>query len=551
MDIKLVEQLKKSIEGDVATDEETLATFSHDASIFEVKPQIVVFPKNSNDVKNLVKFVLVHKNGHPDLSLTARSAGTDMAGGPLNNSIIVSFQKYFNHIGPIKNGIAVAEPGVFYRDFEDATLAHDLIFPAYPASREICAIGGIVNNNSGGEKSLQYGKTEKYVVSLKVVLADGNEHILEPLDKIQLQNKLQKKNFEGEVYQKIYQLIKENYQTLQKAKPQVSKNSAGYSLWDVYDKNKNIFDLTKLFVGAQGTLGLVTEATFKLIPTKRFSEMIIIFLNNLDHLGEIINDVLPLEPESFETYDDHTLKLAIKFFPEFAKKLGTKNFILTGWHFLPEFWLMLSGGIPKLVLQVEFAGDERKILTEKITRLRENLKPYNLKSRIAPTKKAQKKYWLIRRESFNLLRHKIKDKHATPFIDDFAVKPKYLTEFLPKLNKIFAKYPHLIYTIAGHLGDGNFHIIPLMNIEDPKQQLIIPKLSEEVYNLVLDYKGTTTAEHNDGLIRSPFLSKMYGHKIYDLFAETKKIFDPQGIFNPRKKVGADLDFAMKHIRLHW
>ena len=551
MDAKLIDKLKKSIDGDVAVDDETLSEFSHDASIFEVKPELVVYPKKSSDVKALVTFVNSHKKESPHLSLTGRSAGTDMSGGALNDSIIVSFSKYFDHIKSIKDGLATVEPGVYYRDFEDETLKHDLIFPSYPASREICAIGGIVNNNSGGEKSLEYGKTEKYIDSLKVVLSDGNEYTFHALDKKGLAKKQGLKNFEGEIYRKMFKLINDNYDDLIKAKPIVSKNSAGYFLWNVYDREKEIFDLTKLFCGAQGTLGLVTEVTFKLVPTKRFSEMIVIFLNNFDHLSEVVKKVMPYKPESFETYDDHTLKLAIKFFSSFAKKLGTKNFILTGWHFLPEFWMMLSGGIPKLVLQVEFAGDERDILTDKIASLRSEISAMNLKTHVAPTKKAQKKYWLIRRESFNLLRHNIKDKHASPFIDDFAVLPQYLEEFLPKLNEIFAKYPHLVYTIAGHLGDGNFHIIPLMKIENPQERELIPKLSEEVYDLVINYKGTITAEHNDGLIRTPYLPKMYGEKICKLFEQTKKIFDPENIFNPRKKTGGDLDFAMKHIRLHW
>lgn len=549
MDSDLSTELKKVVRGDVLTDEATLSQFSHDASLFEVKPQAVVFPKDSADVEALVKFTNEHKSDH--LSLTGRSAGTDMSGGPLGESIIVAFGKYFTNFKSIKGNVATVEPGMLYRDFEDETLKHGLIFPSYPASREICAMGGIINNNSGGEKSLNFGKTENYVESLRVVLSDGQEHVIGAVGETELKKKLKLDGFEGEIYRKMHKLIIENYDDLKKAKPNVSKNSAGYYLWNVYDKKTKIFDLTKVIVGAQGTLGLVTEASIKLVPTKRFSEMIIIFMKDLDHLGEVINDVLPLKPESFETYDDHTLKLAIKFFSAFAKQLGTKNLIQTGWHFLPEFLMIATSGLPKLILQVEFTGDSRAQIEEKINGLYEKLKPFELKMRIAHSKKAEKKYWTIRRESFNLLRHKIKDKHTAPFIDDFAVRPEFLSEFLPKLNKIFAKYPHLIYTIAGHLGDGNFHIIPLMNIEDQSQRDIIPKLGEEVYNLVLEYKGTITAEHNDGLIRTPYLNQMYGEKICELFSETKKIFDPDNIFNPRKKVGGSLKYAMSHIRTQW
>lgn len=149
------------------------------------------------------------------------------------------------------------------------------------------------------------------------------------------------------------------------------------------------------------------------------------------------------------------------------------------------------------------------------------------------------------------MRQKIKDKHTAPFIDDFVVLPKYLPEFLPRLDAIIKKYPTLISTVAGHVGDGNFHIIPLMNIEKPGQREIIPKLGKEVYDLVLEYHGSITGEHNDGLIRTPYLKQMYGEKIVELFKETKNIFDPDDIFNPRKKVGGDLDYAMSHVRVRW
>lgn len=541
------------MQGEAFEDAETLLAFSHDASIFEVRPRCVVYPKTSEDIKTLINFVNSNKKDYPLLSLTARTAGTDMGGGSLNESIIISFMKYFNKIIGIEGLVVTTEPGVYYRDFEKYTLQHNLIFPSYPASRELCAIGGIVNNNSGGEKSFEYGKTENFVEKLKMVLSDGNEYEFEALNEKELQKKLLLDTFEGKVYREMYALITKNYDEIKAAKPSVSKNSAGYFLWNIYDKETKIFDLTKLFVGAQGTLGIMTQASIKLMPVKKHSEMLVVFLEqkDMENLGHIINAILPLKPESVETYDDNTLKLAVKYFPEFAKKLGAKNIISTGLHFIPEFFMVLKGGVPKLILQIEFTGNNFDDLIDKINALKKVLTPYNLNMRVAGNEMQSKKYWLIRRESFSLLREKIKDKHTAPFIDDFVVNPEYLPQFLPRLNKILSKYPSLIYTIAGHMGDGNFHIIPLMDISDEKQREIIPTLSKEVYDLVFEYHGSTTGEHNDGLVRSPFLKQMYGEKIYTLFEKTKEIFDPNNIFNPRKKVNSDMDYSMKHIRTTW
>src|SRR3989338_8172242 len=203
----LPEELKKIIKGDVSSDNQTLKDYSHDYSLFEVKSKAVVFPKDAQDLKALIKYVKYNKKNDPALSLTARAAGTDMGGGAINDSILVEFTRYFNHTPQVIGDIVTTEPGVFYRDFEKETLKHNLLFPSYTASREICAMGGILNNNSGGEKSLQYGKTEKYIRRVKVVLRDGKTYEFKKIGETDLKNKMSQNNFEGEIYKKMFELI--------------------------------------------------------------------------------------------------------------------------------------------------------------------------------------------------------------------------------------------------------------------------------------------------------------------------------------------------------
>ncbi|MDE2589600.1 MAG: FAD-binding oxidoreductase, partial [Patescibacteria group bacterium] len=477
MDAALVEELKSVVSGDVDTNEETLTTYSHDASLFEVKPQVVVFPKDAVDIAALVTFVNKHKKEHPELSLTGRAAGTDMGGGSINSSITVAFGKYFNHPATINGSVATVEPGLFYRDFEVETLKQGLLFPSYPASKGLCAMGGIVNNNSGGEKSLMYGKTENYVNRIKVVLRDGKTYELKPLTEEELHKKMAQKDLEGEIYSQMYKLITENWEAISSAKPQVSKNSAGYYLWNVWNPQTKLFDLTKLWTGAQGTLGLMLEADLQLVHVPKHHEMEIIYLHNLSHLGDIINAVLPLKPESFESYDDNTLKLALKFFPEFAKQLGVNGMIQAGLAFFPAFMEMFVGKLPKLILQVDFASDDPEELKQKIATLREKLKPLHPETHIAYDD-AEKKYWLVRRESFNLLRKKIRDKHTAPFIDDFVIQPQYIAEVIPQVTDILKQHPEFMFTVAGHVGDGNFHIIPLVDIKRTSVRTAIPEISK-------------------------------------------------------------------------
>lgn len=542
-----IEQIQKlGLKGEVLLDEATIKEYSRDASIFEIKPEVVIAPAGVLDIQKIVTFVNAAKETDPGVSITPRAGGSCMSGGALNTSIILDFKKHFNHLIELGSDYAIAEPGMYYRDFEKETLAHDLLLPPFPASREICALGGMVGNNAAGEKTLTHGKIEDYILELNVVLADGKEYIFKALNETELKEKLSLQTFEGEIYRKVDQLIKSNQALIDSAKPNVSKNSAGYYLWNIYDKEKKTFDLTKLFVGSQGTLGIVTKIKFRLVPPEKNSTMVVVFLKNLDNLVAIVQKILALKPETFESYDDYTLKLAIRFLPDLVRILKPKNILKMGFQFLPEFWMTLTGGFPKLVLLAEFTGKNHQESYEKAQNAFNQVKAMGIKTHLIKDEQEANKYWVIRRESFALLRKHVKDKHTAPFIDDIIVRPEFLPEFLPKLNKLLQQYK-FTYTIAGHVGNGNFHIIPLMDFKDPKTAQIIPKLSDEVYNLVLAYHGSITAEHNDGLIRSPYLKQMYGEKVFKLFEETKKIFDPENIFNPGKKVGSSLEYSMQHI----
>jgi FAD/FMN-containing dehydrogenase len=542
--------------GEIDNSAEAIEFYSHDASMFELRPKLIVKPKDAKDVEVLIKFVNDNKKDIPDLSLTGRSAGTDMSGGAINDSIIVDFREHFQKIENVDAKSAHAQPGVLYRDFEPETLKHKALMPTYPASRDLASIGGMVNNNSGGEKSLEYGKTEDFVTELSFVFADGVERTVKPLSREELDAKMAQDDFEGKVYSNLFKLVEDNYDQIKAAKPKVSKNSTGYNLWDVWDRETGIFDLTKLIVGAQGTLGFVTDIHFRLVPVKPHSGLLVLFMKNIDDLGEVIPTVLDAKPATFESFDDATMFLGIKFMPSFHKMLGWWGVVKLLLSFIPSaFDMNVWRGLPKLVLMVEFNGETADEVRRKVKDLHKALGQHRAKYEINgfeedPTEGKSAKFWLMRRYSFQLLRSKVKDKHTAPFIDDFVVPPEYLTKFLPELQKIIKKY-NLFATIAGHMGDGNFHVIPLMKLENPEDRNKILPAMQEVNNLVLKYHGSLSGEHNDGLVRGPWLEVMYGKEVLGLFREAKKIMDPEAIFNPHKKATADWDFSFSHIRDHF
>ena len=552
-DIK--QKLKEAgFKGELDDSVSTLQFYSHDASLFEIIPKLVVFPKDNKDVLALVKVVAVEKKNNPKLSITARSAGTCMSGGAVNDSIIVDFTKHMNSFEGIKDNEARVMPGMFYRDFEKETLKKNLLMPSFPASRDLAAVGGMVANNAGGEKSLEFGKTINFVNQLQVVLADGNEYTLKPLTKTQLDVKMKEKTYEGMLYKKIFDLADKNYDLIKNARPKVSKNSMGYNIWDVWDRDKNVFDLSKLIVGSQGTLGIVTDIKFKLVENKKHSGLLVLFMKNLNDLGVVIPKVLEHKPATFESFDDQTLLLSIRFMPSFLKLLGVKRFMNLLINLIPDGPQLLRG-IPKLILMVEFNGNSEEEVREKIKALHKDLKKYKARYEINgfeedASEGKSEKFWVMRRQSFNLLRSKVKDKHTAPFIDDLVVNPEYLTEFLPKLRKIINKYK-LFATIAGHMGDGNFHIIPLMKLEDPKDRAKLLPAMKEVNKLVLKYHGSLSGEHNDGLIRGPWLKEQFGDDMLMVFKQVKNTFDPENIFNPHKKSDAKWDYSFSHIREHF
>src|SRR3989338_5305172 len=439
------EEIEKFFKGEVENNKETLVKYSRDASIFEVKPKLVLFPKDSEDVKNLVKWVSENKDKYEDpeknkdwknLSITSRCAGTDMSGGAIGESIILDFTKHMNKFirwNSPENSITV-QPGMFYRDFEKITLEKGLILPCYTASKDLNAMGGMFGNNSAGERTLKYGKTEDYILETKMVFSDGNEYVIRPLSQNELTRKITQQNLESKIYKDIYDLINKNKEEKKDAKTKVHKNSAGYYIWNVmssppekdfgafalgdiktgdprrlksFPDELPVFDLNKLLVGSQGTLGIATEITFKLVPNPKYSKLVVIFMNDLEPLGRLVDEILQFNPETLEAYDDKTIKLAVRFFPDFFKNKGFIDIIKFMRSFLPELKMMITGGFPKLILLAEFAGEDEILIDKRCILLKEKIEDFKLEVHITKSKEEAEKYWDIRRKSFSLLRKHI------------------------------------------------------------------------------------------------------------------------------------------------
>jgi FAD/FMN-containing dehydrogenase len=410
-------------------------------------------------------------------------------------------------------------------------------------------MGGIVSNNSGGERTLEYGKTEKYIEEVECVLSDGSLVTFGALTETELEAKKKQKDLEGEIYRAMESLLVKNAALIEKERPKVSKNSAGYALWNIIDQREKTFNLAKLICGSQGTLALWTKARLALVKPKEHRAMLVIFLSDISILPEIVHRILPFGPESFESYDDHTFTLAVRFLPQMLAQMGFIKAARLGVSFLPELEMVATGGVPKLILMAEFAEETIEAADAKAFDAKRALGGLPVQTKVEKDEKESEKYWIVRRESFALLRKNLHGMYASPFIDDFVVPPECYPQFLPELHTLLDEYKNsFIYTVAGHIGNGNFHIIPLMDLSKAESKETVLTLSPKVYALVAKYGGSTTGEHNDGIMRTPYLPLIFSTEMLKLFAETKNIFDPTNLFNPGKKVGGtEADIARDMI----
>jgi FAD/FMN-containing dehydrogenase len=543
---EVILKLTKLMKGEVSTDDAVRQSVSHDASVYELTPDVVISPLDSTDVKKLVSYVSKHKINYPKLSITPRSAGTCMSGGAIGSSILLEMTTHFNKIESLKGSLLKTQPGVYMRDIDPILFEQQLQLGCVPASRAINTIGGMVGNNSGGEQSLKYGNTERWVRELKVVFADGNEYTVKPLTKKQLLAKIKEDTFEARLYRHVYELIEANYDLLKNARPHVNKNSMGYNLWSVWDRETGIFDMTRLISGSQGTLGIITDITMEAVPKAPHSGLLLAYLPSIKNLGEIIETVMHHKPATFEGFDNITFNLGIRYFNTFRKQLGTKEW-LRQQSILLKSVAKFKGHIPSMFLMIEFDGDTQAEVLNKISVLHDDLKSFKLKMDVEADEASSAPFWKIRRAALSLLQNQVHGRYASPFIDDMAVPPKHLPEFVPKLRKVIRKYK-LPATIQGHFGDGNFHVIPLMDIAGDQDRAKLEPVMRELIPIVQKYGGTMAGEHNDGMVRGPWLPAMFGQEVYELFKDTKEIFDPQYIFNPHKKTDASWEFSMSHIR---
>ncbi len=531
MNDNILNRLRENFRGKLTNDSADLEEASTDASIFQVVPELVAIPEDVEDLKTLVRNVLGLRESGEDVSLSARAGGTCMSGGSLSKSIVVDMKPGFNWVDDfdVKERSVWVGSGTYHRELEKEASKHDLLFAPYTSSKDICVIGGMIGNNASGEKSIRYGATVDNVMAIRMVCSDGNEYEFGSLTPQELRQKLSLEGFEGDLYRQLSELVEQNWNTVVNARPKVRKNSAGYGIWRLWNKDKTDFNIAKLVVGSQGTLGFVTSAKLRLIEKLNHRRMMIIPIKELNKLATAVQTVLANHPEGLETYDHHTYELAKKYLPKEAKLASVAD----GEH---------------MVLMAQFVEHTKDQTDHYAEVCKKALERKGYAVHMVNDAHEVEAHWAIRRASFKMLmEHPEPNTSAVPFLEDTIVSIEHYGEFLGAVEAILADYD-MIYTYAGHIGDGSIRLVPLVNMEADDAADKVFELMRRVADLVFAFGGSMSVDHNDGLIRSPFLARMYGEEVMQIFKQTKAIFDPLNIFNPGKKVGSSMAYSKEHMK---
>jgi FAD/FMN-containing dehydrogenase len=486
---------------------------SKDASVFMVRPQGVFYPKDTEDIVAVVRKVAEEKLNNFDVSLSVRAGGTCMTGGSLCTGYILNLTRHMHHIdiNPVLQ-TATVEMGAYFRDIESRAEEHGLMFAPYPSSRSLCGIGGMIGNNASGEKSIRYGATSDNVLELEVVLADGSIVRVTPKN-------ISEVNDEKEI--ELLNLYYSQGEALRNAVGHVPKASSGYRLDRIL--SGDTFSAIPLFVGAQGTLGIVTKAILKLVPIPQHLELVLISAPSMKDIPHMLAIIEQYNPEGLETFDRNTLRKAEVHLKESADKALPYLDVNAHLHILAQF------------------GESTDIETKaKAEACLVALQAQGYHAKHITNAKDRESIWDIRRNAFLLMRdYNVKGQRAVPCIEDVIVPLESLGIFIEELREILKKHA-VSFGYHGHIGDGSLRIIPIFDFTDPKVAENITKLMKETFALVKRLSGNISADHSDGIIRTPFLREFYGDELYQVFESIKRLYDPEGILNPHKKTEGTL-----------
>ena len=535
--------------GGISSGQKLLDAYSTDESIFCIRPQVILQPKNRQDVQIAAKVVSDNVERFPALSLTPRAAGTGLGGGSLTDSIVIDMCAHMQKIGDVtekKDRVLIqTEPGAMWRDVEKKLKRHGAYIPSFPASKDICSIGGAVGNNAAGPDSLRYGHTAQWIESMDVVLHDGHTYTIKPLTAREFKLLIKQDHEHARIAKDIFNLISKNEKEIKTGKPHTAKNSSGYSLWSVipegvakFKKGIGTFDLTHLIAGSQGTIGIITHLTMRAIPINTHTTLLVLPIFDLDDAADAIMKALKHNPINIELFDALSFDLALKNPAFFKDRLSGAAYYRTMLSMYTTYHVRFKRKVPEFTVLITLDNDTVADVGER--EMIDSIASATVKPRLVTNPTEREMYWQIRRASYSLSKFQDPTKRPAAFLEDMTVPPENLSKFFKEIKQLLKEFD-VVAAVHGHGGNGHFHFYPLLDFTNKKTPELVVKMAEKFFKTAIKYDGNICGEHNDGIIRTPHLSKMFSAKMLGLFQQTEHIFDPHDVFNPGKKVNPRFD----------
>ncbi len=485
--------------------------------MYRIEPKGVVLPRSRDDLIRIVRICAEH-----GCAVTLRGGGTSQAGQAIGAGVIVDTSKYLHRIIElnVEERWARVEPGIVLDELNAQLKPYNLRFAPDISTASRATIGGMIANNSSGARSVLYGKTIDHVLELEVVLSDGSVTRFLPLTRDELEAKCAGQGLEADGYRLVRALAVEYADEIQRRFPKVLRRVGGYNLDEFTDPSKP-FNMAKLMVGSEGTLGVVLEARINLVPLPKAKAVLAIQFTDLLEALQATPLILRHRPSAVEVMDGFILAHT----RQSAQLDALRNSFIEG----------EPGGL----LCVEFYADRQEELPPRLQALERDLREHGLGYRYhhALDLPGQAKIWSLREAALGLSMAMKEEAKSLSFVEDTAVAPERLREYIARFLQLIERHG----TSAGiyaHASVGCLHVRPVVNLKTDEGVRKFEAIANEVSDLVLEFGGALSGEHGDGLVRSPFMEKMFGPVLYEAFRRVKRTFDPQGILNPGKIVDA-------------
>ena len=508
----IADELSRRVDGEVRFDPYSRLLYSTDASIYQMEPVGVVIPRNAADVQAVVEF-----GAREGIPVLPRSGGTSLAGQTVNHAIVLDFSKYLNNVLEVnpEEQWARVQPGIILEQLTRQVSAHGLQYAPDPTTANRACVGGGIGNNTCGAHSVIYGKTLDHIKELDVILSDGSTAHLGELTPAELESRLSASGLEGEIYRGVLRIAREQKDEIDRTYAKIQRRVSGYNLDEFIldDGHSSPVNLARMVVGSEGTLCVVTEAKVNLVPRPTMTSLSILHFRTIFDASEATTRVLTHDPSSIELIDKMVLDRG-------REALGSSRN------------LSFIEGDPGAMLVVEFYGESEDELTARMNALKADIglayACVNILDRAG-----QAAVWNVRKGGLGLLMSTRGDAKPIPFVEDPAVDPSVMGEFVRRFDEIVTEHG----TTAGYYGHasvGCLHIRPLISLKGEEGINKMVSIGDAVSDLIKEFGGSMSGEHGDGIVRGVWTRKMFGDQIYNAFRELKQTWDPQGIMNPGK-----------------